>query len=141
MSVKYKIPQKAGFYNRLQSTVPGIEDAIKEATIVSAKEMVEKARSLAPEVDGDLKRSINYTVGQYRPSNGNVRGTTARNGGKDAVTVHAGDEKAFYADWVEFGTANSGKRPYFYPAYRLLRRKIKGRISRAMTKSIKRKGF
>lgn len=141
MSVKYTVPKKVGFYNRLQSTVPGIEDAIKEATIVSAKEMVEKARSLAPEDSGDLKRSINYTVGQYRPDNANVRGTTARNGGKDAVTVHAGDEKAYYADWVENGTASRPKQPYFYPAYRLLRRKIKGRISRAMTKAIKRKGF
>jgi HK97 gp10 family phage protein len=140
MTIKYSVPRKTEFFNRLRSTVPGIEEAVKDATIVSAKEMVEKARALAPEVDGDLRRSIGYTVGQYRPANANVRGTTAR-GGENAVTVHAGDAKAFYADWIEFGTANSGKRPYFYPAYRLLRRKIKGRISRAMTKAIKRKGF
>lgn len=140
MTIKYSVPRKPQFYDRLQSTVPGIEEAIKEASIESAKEMVEKAQALAPEVDGDLKRSIGYTVGKYRPANANVRGTNAR-GGDGIVTVHAGDAKAFYADWVEFGTANSGKRPYFYPAYRLLRRKIKGRISRAMTKAIKRKGF
>jgi len=77
------------------------------------------------------------------------------------ITIFAGDDKAFYARWAEFGTAphslakgadRSSRRrrnlpgrqhpgarahPFFYPAYRANRKKLKSRVSRAITKAAK----
>ena len=79
------------------------------------------------------------------------------------VTIHAGDAKAFYAAFVEFGTTGhkieaklapalhlygsgyvesvnhpgAAARPFFYPAWRLVKKKAKGRISRATNKAAK----
>lgn len=51
--------------------------------------------------------------------------------------VTAGDETAFYAKMVEFGTPRNAASPFFYPAYRAVRRVLKSRMSRAIRKAIK----
>ncbi|MBN9243940.1 MAG: HK97 gp10 family phage protein [Mesorhizobium sp.] len=133
----------------------------------SAVEMVEAARNFAPVKSGDLRNSIGYTFGKYSPENSNVRGVgVAANKLNDpdlTVTIHAGDAKAFYAAFVEFGTAahtikpkrpggllnifgrtitkvehpGAAARPFFFPAWRLVKKKAKGRISRATNKAAK----
>ncbi len=133
----------------------------------SAVEMVEAARNFAPVKSGDLRNSIGYTFGKYSPENSNVRGVgVAANKLNDpdlTVTIHAGDAKAFYAAFVEFGTAahtikpkrpggllnifgrtitkvehpGAATRPFFFPAWRLVKKKAKGRISRATNKAAK----
>lgn len=117
-------------------------------------------KNLAPKQDGDLEKSIKYTKGSFQFQNTGVLGRRSK-GKLDAnvkgdpdltYTVTAGDEKAFYARMVELGTAphaqpeNLGGRqhpgakatPFFYPAYRSLRKRIKSSITRATTKSAKR---
>lgn len=68
-----------------------------------------------------------------------------------SVRISAGNSKVRYAHMVEFGTAphiNGGKfagtqhpgtaaQPFFYPAYRALRKRVKSRISRATNKAAK----
>jgi len=122
-------------------------------------------KQYAPEDSGDLKRSIRYVKGSYKPENSNVRGMTAGvEGDPDlTVTIVAGDDKAWYARLVEFGTAPHEIRPkrpggllningrliesvshpgakptpFFYGPYRALKRTIRGRITRATKKGIK----
>jgi HK97 gp10 family phage protein len=53
------------------------------------------------------------------------------------VTVYAGNERAFYARWVEFGTVKMVGRPFFFPAYRAVRRRVRGRLTRATRKAAK----
>lgn len=135
---------------RLERKLKRLPDAatagIKAAIETVAEDIVRLARSLAPEDDGDLKRSIGWTWGA--PPRGAITlGKVARSAlGKDlTITVYAGDDTAFYARWVEFGTApheNGGifagtKNPgtsaqaFFYPAYRASRKAAKRNIRKA----------
>lgn len=135
---------------RLERKLKRLPDAataeIKAAMEAVADDIVRLARSLAPEEDGDLKRSIGWTWGA--PPRGSITlGKVARSAlGKDlTITVYAGDDKAFYARWVEFGTAphiNGGQfagtehpgtsaQPFFYPAYRASRKAAKRSIRKA----------
>ena len=110
-----------------------------------AEEIVEMMRRLAPVDDGELRASINWKWGDAPP--GTFAVTTIK-GGKRAgqevaalrLTIYANakDSKGRpYASWVEFGTKNSGPNPFFWPSYRSLRRRVYGRIYRAVKKSIK----
>lgn len=125
---------------------------IRAALETGAAEIAETARRFAPVDSGDLKASIGHTFGQYRAANANVRGvvSAADTGDPDlSVTIHAGDEKAWYAALVEFGskghpqggqfagTVHPGNaaQPYFVPAYRLLKKRVVSRITRATRKA------
>lgn len=127
---------------------------MRGALETNAKEITSFQKQLAPKDDGDLERSISYTFGTYRPENANVRGVAFGGGGDPdlTVTLHAGDAKAFYAAFVEFGTAGpyeiKGRfagsthpgitaQPYFFPAYRALKRRAKTRLTRVMKKAIR----
>lgn len=142
-------------------------DEIHGALQQSAAEMVSTAKNFAPVASGALRNSIDYTFGNYAPENSNVRGVGAGGGKLNdpdlTVTVHAGDAKAYYAAFVEFGTTGhaieaksapalnlhggvyaesvehpgASARPFFFPAYRLVKKKVKGRISRATNKAAK----
>lgn len=51
--------------------------------------------------------------------------------------VKAGNEKAFYAAMVEFGTAKTPAQPYFLGPYRASRKRIASRTNRAIRNAIK----
>ncbi len=128
---------------------------MREALEISAKEITDMQKRLAPVDSGDLQRSIGYTFGFYKAENANVRGVSESAGGADpdlSVTIHAGDAKAYYAAFLEFGTQGpyqiggrfagtthpgTTAQPFFYPAYRSLKQRAKSRLTRAMRKGIK----
>ncbi len=126
---------------------------MREALETGAQQIVSTAKNLVPKDSGDLANSIGYTFGTYKPANANVRGVQAGGDGDPdlSVTIHAGDEKAFYAAFVERGTSphdlggrfkgakhpGSQAVPFFYPAYRANKKSVKARITRAMNKAIK----
>ena len=140
---------------RAKAIPRNVRVATRRALETGAKEITSLQKSLVRDDTGDLKRSIGYTFGKYKPENANVRGVAAGGGLGDpdlSVTIHAGDAKAYYAAFVEFGTApheqpnnriNGGQHPgasaapFFFPAYRALKRRAKGRITRAMNKAIR----
>jgi HK97 gp10 family phage protein len=141
MSVSIKVSNKDRMLAALKNVAPGMEKGIADALVKSADEMVQQAKQFAPVDDGDLRNSIAYTVGKYSADNANVRGSSSGGGSDSSVTVHAGNAKAYYAAFVEFGVPDRPKQPFFFPAFRLLRKRIKGRLSRAMSKAIKDQGF
>lgn len=147
-----KIQNLDRFKKKLAAIPVAARAEIQAALVQSGEEIAGLARSFAPKKSGDLARSIGSTIGQYTPENSNVRGVQATAGGHDlSVTIHAGDAKAYYAAFVEFGTApheNGGlfkgsdnpgatAQPFFFPAYRLGKKKAKSRISRAINKAAK----
>lgn len=86
-----------------------------------ANEIAALARGLAPVKSGTLKASIQVEKGRHELSR----------------KVVAGGGDAFYARFVEFGHGHAKPRPFFFPAYRALRKSIKNRLARACTKAAK----
>ena len=130
------------------------EEARKEIAIginASADELVAFQKRLAPKRTGDLANSIKKNKGgSLTRYNSKTKTNFVEVGDPDlTVTVTAGDEKAYYAEMIEFGTAphtNKGRfngtqhpgteaQPFFFPAYRALKKRIKGRIARSVRKS------
>lgn len=141
---------------RLQKKIAAMPEAVrvamKAALIESGDEIAALARNLVPKKSGALARSIGVTAGKYTPDNTNVRGVSSDGSEHDlSVTVHAGDATAYYAAFVEFGTAphenrglfkgsenpGAAPQPFFFPAYRALKKRSKSRVSRASKKAIK----
>lgn len=150
---------------RIAAMAPAARDEIRAALDKSGGEIAGAARLLVPKKTGALARSIGHTLGPVEKKAGQL---TASGGEHDlSVTIHAGSDEAFYARWVEFGTAPgvSGQRvgarnsdvkqnrrqgrksyrthpgtkeqPFFFPAYRLGRKRALSRIVRAMNKAAK----
>jgi len=119
---------------------------IKDAMALAADDIVRLAKSLVEKDSGNLEDSIGWTWGAP-PRGALTLGKIARSAlGKGlTITIYAGDESAYYARWVEFGTAphiNGGlfagtshpgtsAQPFFFPAYRANRKSAKREIRKA----------
>lgn len=114
------------------------KSSIKTALEQSADEIVELAKSLVPKDTGDLRDSIGWTYGKV-PRGAMTLGKVfaSKLAGDLTITIYAGNSEAYYARWVEFGTLKMAAQPYFYPAYRALRKRTKSRTSRAINKAAK----
>lgn len=160
-----KIKNLDRFKRKLAAMPVVARQEIHSALQASAEEITDLMKRSAPVRSGALKRSIDYTFGQYTPDNANVRGVTGGGrGGHDlSVTIHAGDEVAYYAAFVEFGTQGhrikadrapalhlygdvfkeevdhpgASARPFFYPSWRIGKKKAKSRITRATNNAAK----
>lgn len=136
MSVEWKFSNRDRLFQQLKATVPEIDKNLRKALAEGGDEMVDKAQRLAPNDTGELDLSIEWYWSKK------TQETDAKS---PAIVISAGStdtsDKAFYARWVEFGTVFMRRRPFFFPAYRLLRRKIRGRMTRAITKALKNAGF
>ena len=146
-----KLEGRDRLLRKMRALPDEVRSAIRQALAEGADEITDMQKRLVPVKSGALRNSIGSTFGKYKPANSNVRGVQAGTSGDPdlTVTIHAGDAKAFYASFVEFGTAphtNQGRfagtqhpgsraQPFFYPAYRALRRRVKSRITRATTKA------
>lgn len=163
---------------KLQQLPPRAEREIRLAMEKGADEVVSLAKSLAPlgpasgvkssNNPGALRDSIGWVWGSKAPkgsvSLGSVTNGSGRRSGDLVITIFAGNDEAFYARWVEFGTrphiinaknapvmsrggVNFGRtvshpgastaNAFFFPAYRAMRKRIKSRISRAINKSVR----
>ncbi len=138
---------------KLKAMPPAVRKEMRAALAIAADRIVATQKNLAPKRTGALAASIGYSFGSYTPANANVRGVASGGAGDPDLTVviHAGDAKAYYAAWVEFGTAShvaggkfAGARhpgakasPFFYPGWRAHKRGVKSRLSRAMRKGLK----
>jgi len=148
-----KMQNRERLLRKLAALSPATRSAIKQAIAQGADELVAAQKNLAPVKTGKLRDSIKQTWGD-KPSgpSGMLTAGGAVAGDPDlTVWITAGDKDAFYARWVEFGTAphtNGGKfagsenpgatrHPFFYSPYRALKRRIKSRITRATTKAAK----
>lgn len=137
---------------------------IRKAMEKGAEEIADLARSLAPKggATGALEESIGWTWGKAPRGALTLASATGKvEGGELTITVFAGDDEAFYARWVEFGTAahstakgggnvlgkvafklGGGRRhpgtpaqPFFFPAYRARKKRVSSRIRAATSKA------
>lgn len=148
--ISAKIRNKDRLYAKLKRMAPEAAKALVDEGNKAADEMVATARSYAPVDRGDLRQSIVATrAGQATPAYSQPGGSVTVPEG--SVLVTAGNSKVRYPHLVEYGTRpheNKGKfagthnpgapaQPYFWPAFRLLRRRFRARMTRAMNKAIK----
>lgn len=130
--------------------MPGpVREASRKALADGAEQITEMMRSLVPVDSGDLKNSIGWTWG--KAPKGAFAIATAKDISGNILTIFAGNAKAFYARWVEFGTRphqqggirkgthhpGTTAQPYFFPSYRANKRNVKNSVNRAIRKAIK----
>ncbi|MEX1244867.1 MAG: HK97-gp10 family putative phage morphogenesis protein [Thermoanaerobaculia bacterium] len=106
---------------RIAALPQAARNAVQPSLDKSADELVARMQSFAPQDDGTLIASIRKTPGDHEL----------------ARKVRAGDKAAFYARFVEFGTPKSPAQPFFFPTFRLLRKRIQGRTKRAVAKAVR----
>lgn len=129
-----------GGLSRLQRRLAAIPVAVKEAVlpalVKSGDELVSAMRQLAPEETGALKASIVATpAGQSTPPYSQPGGSQVVP--ENAVMVTAGNRDVRYPHLVEYGTAEAHAQPYFWPAYRLLKKRIANRVKRSVGKAVR----
>lgn len=126
---------------RLKRKLTAIPDAVKgeirKALEEGAEEIARMARSLVPVGStGHLHDSIGWTWGDS--PKGSIAIATVGGPNDLRIVVYAGDEKAYYARWVEFGTSlGQPPQPFFFPAYRAVRKRIKAKVNRAVKAAAK----
>lgn len=125
--------------DRLKRRLAAIPEAAKKAAlpglIKSAVELADRMKALAPEKSGALRESIVVTLpGGSTPAYGTGG---ARLVSENEVIVTAGNAEVRYAAHVEFGTKHAAAEPYFWPAYRLTKKRARNRIKRAISSAVK----
>lgn len=123
---------------RLRAVPSKVKAEVRIALEKSANEIVATAKQLVPVDSGALRDSIGWTWGAAPKGSmtlGKVQ--TAPNSDRLAITIYAGSSEAFWARWVEHGTVDTPAQPFFFPAYRMHRRRARNRINRAIRKGLK----
>lgn len=134
---------------KLRRMAPKAIAAAREAVIEGAHEVANLQQNLVPYDDGELHDSIHVTLpGQTTPPYSQPGGSTTA--GPEQALVTAGNTRVRYAHLVEYGTKEHAAggmfkgatipaipaQPFFWPAWRALRGRVRGRITRAIRKSI-----
>ncbi len=127
---------------RLQRRLEAIPKNVREAVVPSleksGEELAATMRQLAETSrdTGALIDSIEVTPpGQSTPPYSQPGGM--RVASELEVIVTAGNEDVRYAHLVEYGTSKTEAQPFFWPAVRLLQKRIKNRTRRAISKAVR----
>lgn len=129
-------PQLTRLQRRLEAIPAKVKEAVQPALRASGDELVGTMRQLAPEDTGALKDSLVATpAGQMTPAYSQPGGSTVVP--ENAVVVTAGNTDVRYPHLVEFGTVDASAQPFFWPAFRLTRKRITNRIKRAISKAVR----
>ncbi len=121
---------------RLAMIPKNVRASLQPELIKSGNDLAVTARIMSPRDTGKLQESITITPGgastpPYSAPGGRVVVPEL------AVAVTAGNKDVRYAHLVEHGTAHAPAQPFFWPAFRLMRKKIAGRIKRAAAKAVR----
>jgi HK97 gp10 family phage protein len=121
-----------------------IRDEVARELEVQAANVVADMKRLVPVSTGALRDSIGWTWGDA-PKGAITLGTVrGRRYARMAITIYAGTRDkslgaadAFYARFQEFGTVKMTANPFFYPAWRANRKRVKGAITRAVKRAVR----
>jgi HK97 gp10 family phage protein len=131
-------PQLARLERRLKAIPQSVKAAVQPALHKSGQELVTTMRALAETSrdTGALIDSITMTpAGQTTPPYSQPGGSHVVP--ENAVAVTAGNDDVRYPHLVEYGTAHAPAQPFFWPAYRLLKKRLANRIKRAVGKAVR----
>lgn len=131
--ISAKVSKKDRLFAKLIKLAPEAEKELVTVNNQSADEMVALARSYVPVDDGVLRDSIRKVPA--------ARGAVSVEAGGPTTTkpVRQGVDASYdYALGQEYGTRHNPARPFFWPAYRLMRKRLRNRASRAINRVVKR---
>ncbi|MEH6721294.1 MAG: HK97-gp10 family putative phage morphogenesis protein [Aurantimonas endophytica] len=136
-----KIERLEAFKKKLAALPAETRSEVRKALEKGAEEIVDLMKRSVPIDEGDLRDSIGWTFGDDVPEGAVVvakSGREAVSAAGLAVTIYAGSRAAYYARFVEFGTQKMGARPFFFPSFRLGRKRVVNRVNRATRAAAKR---
>lgn len=98
--------------------------SVTPAVIQAAELIINTQKRLVPVDDGDLRDSIGWEQ--------DVKSENATR-----LLIVAGGQKAPHARIIEFGRQNAPAFPYFFPGYRIERKRAKAIISKAVRNAVR----
>lgn len=118
--IRVKVEGRAELERRLVAYGDEALKQVDKALAKGASDLVKIATRLAPDnpntTQGDIRRS--FVIESYKTDQG-APGYMVKN-------------YARHAAYQEFGTEKTDAQPYFFPGYRLVRKKIFNRVTRAI---------
>lgn len=135
------LPQlKAKLIRLKEQTASRVRPAMEQA----AQRVVEMMKRQVPVDHGDLRDSIGWSWGNA--PKGSIKAASV-----NGITIFAGNEKAFYARFVEFGTAphiqggtvpgsqspGTVAQPFFFPSWRASKKAIKAALRKAIREAVR----
>ena len=126
----------SSFQRRMWAIPKAARTAVRPALERSGEEIAALQRSLAPEDEGDLIASIVVTgPGESTPPYSQPGGSMVVP--ENAVAITAGNSDVRYPHLQEHGTSHHPAHPFFWPGFRLGRKRALNRIKRAIGKAMK----
>jgi HK97 gp10 family phage protein len=124
---------------RRMAAVPiAVRQAVQPALQKSGQELVDTMKQLAEPSrhTGELIASIAMTPGgEQTPPYSEPGGSQTVPDNSVLITV--GNTHVRYAHLVEYGTKKAHAEPFFWPAFRLTRKRLQSRIKRAIGKAVR----
>src|SRR3989338_994253 len=106
------------------------------AATFGGEAVADAIRALAPVDEGALLASVTVTgPGQATPAYSQPGGAAVVPDNAAAVTV--GNTDVRYPHLVEYGTTHAAAQPFFWPGFRLSRKKAAAQIKRGISKAIR----
>lgn len=118
---------------RLKAIPVEVRKALREQNKLNAEELVQTIKGFAPREDGALQGSIKN---QNTSTSTRISQEVRAGGAATTRPVRKGQSATYdYANAQEYGTGKMPANPFFWPAWRLKRRRFKARMSRAAKKA------
>ncbi len=125
----------SSFQKRMRAIPQAARLAVQPSLVKGAEEIAALQRALAPVDEGDLKASIVVTApGQTTPPYSQPGGAKVVPENMAAIT--AGNTNVRYPHLQEHGTTFHAAQPFFWPGFRMGRKRALNRIKRAIGKAI-----
>ena len=124
------------FQDRLLQMPDRVRDAVMPEVIEGAEESAALMRRLAPVLDGDLVKSVAVTgPGQPTPPYSQPGGSAVVP--ENAAAITAGNSDVRYPHLVEYGSKHGAAQPFFWPAFRVMRGQVVGKITLAFRAAVR----
>lgn len=146
-----KVKNLGKMYAKIAAMPAAVKEEIRKALAQSAEEIVDLQKRFVPVDHGDLRDSITWQYGDAKRIKHSQ--TIGASGDHElSVRISAGNARVRYAHLVEFptrahiaggkfkGARHPGTKaqPFFYPGFRLGKKRAKSRIVRATNRAVKR---
>ncbi|UHD44914.1 HK97 gp10 family phage protein [Aureimonas altamirensis] len=132
-----KFTRKERFGRILQRIPLEARNELRDALTRAAEVVNETQRSYVPVEDGTLRQSIRHDP--VNESEGKIAVAIRAGGRTTTRPVRDGASVTYdYAMAQEFGTKEMRANPFFFPGYRVNRKRVRSRVTRAVKKAARR---